>query len=84
MYEKKIKAPIPFSLLSNIKDLENELVSVRMIGKMHDSKSLADQVKIIVSLLDISRKLNFLGYTSRSYRTYIRAAKLAKLIGVNV
>ena len=80
MHVKKIIAPQPISLISKIRDMENKLVNIQMISRMHDSATLTEQVKALIALLDISRKYNLLGYTAKAVRSYLRVVKVYERI----
>ena len=60
--------------------MENKLVNVQMISRMHDSTALTEQVRVLIALLDISRKYNLLGYTAKAVRSYLRVVKIYELI----
>ena len=80
MHDKKITIKKPFILISNIRELEEKLVNQQMISKMHDSAKLTEQVRLMIALLDVSRKYNLLGYSSMAVRTYIRVIKMYSML----
>ena len=80
MHDKKITIKKPFILISNIRELEEKLVNQQMISKMHDSAKLTEQVRLMIALLDVSRKYNLLGYSAMAVRTYIRVIKMYSML----
>ncbi len=80
MYGKKISLGSPFFLISKIRELEEKLVNVQMISRMHDSATLSKQVKIMIALLDISRKYHLLGHTAKAARAYTRVLSIYKTL----
>lgn len=80
MYSKKISTEYPFLLITKIRELEEKLVNVQMISRMHDSKTLSKQIRTLIALLDISRKYNLLGFTAKAARTYLRVLSIYKTL----
>ncbi len=73
-------------LLSEVQQIEVDLTSDYMIGRIYESTGYGKWATTIMKILDNSRQYYLLGHTRRAFRSYLRALciyrELQERIGV--